>query len=189
MNRHQAVNNMRETKEYNHQAATEKLRSLISKGSICMMATTNDEGKISSRPMTTIDIDNDGTIWFFTSEQSGKVEEQEQDSSVYLMYSDPGKQTYIHINGYSESIHDKEKIKQLWTPALKAWFPQGAEDPNLCLLKVKVEEAHYWDSSSSKMIVFFRMVKAILSHEKYDEGETGALHISATKEKSTGKQN
>jgi hypothetical protein len=95
----------------------------------------------------------------------------------------------VHINGFSESIRDKEKVKQLWTPALKAWFPDGIDDPNLCLLKVKVEEAHYWDSSSSKMVVFFRMVKAILKHEKYDEGETGALHISSAKNKPTGNKN
>lgn len=172
---------MRETKEYNHQAATEKLQSLVSKGSICMMATTNDEGKISSRPMTIIDLDADGNLWFFTSEQSEKVEEQDKDSTVYLMYTDPANQTYVHISGYSEAVQDKEKIKELWSPALKAWFPQGTDDPNLCLLKVKVEEAHYWDSSSSKMVVFFRMVKAILKNEKYDEGETGALHISSSK--------
>lgn len=180
---------MREIKEYNHTAATEKLQALIPKGSICMMATRNDEGKIFSRPMTTIDIDDDGTIWFFTNEQSEKVEEQERDSTVYLMYCDPGKQTYVHIDGFSEAIRDNEKIKELWTPTLKAWFPQGVDDPNLCLLKVKAEEAYYWDSSSSKMIVFFRMVKAILSHEKYDEGETGALHLSPTIKTNTGNKN
>jgi general stress protein 26 len=174
---------MREAKEYNHQAATDKLMSLISKGAICMMATTNEYQKISSRPMTTIDIEKDGSIWFFTSEKSEKVEEQEQNNILYLMYSDPGKQTYLHIEGLSTLVLDKEKIHQLWTPALKAWFPEGIDDPNLCLLKVKVEEAQYWDSSSSKMIVFFRMVKAILSKEKFDEGETGALHISPTTKK------
>ena len=173
---------MRDVKEYNHTAAIEKLKSLISDGAICMMATYTDDGKISSRPMTTISVEN-GSIWFFTNEQSEKVEEQERVSTVYLMYADPAKQTYIHIDGYSEVMHDKEKTKALWTPALKAWFPDGVDDPSLCLLKVDVEEAHYWDSSSSKMVVFFRMVKAILTNEKYDEGETGNLHISKNEKK------
>ena len=170
---------MRENKEYNHDEAIAKLKSLISDGAICMMATKNDEGRISSRPMTTLEVDDNGEIWFFTNEFSGKVEEQEEDSTVYLMYADPGKQTYLHISGESELVNDREKIKQLWTPVLKAWFPQGIDDPALCLLKVKVEEAHYWDSSASKMVVFYRMVKAILSKEKYDEGETGSLHVKS----------
>ena len=168
---------MRHQKEYNHQEATEKLKTLIQDGSICMMATSNSEGKISSRPMTTVKLDDDGTIWFFTNEHSEKVDEQEQDNTVYLMYSDPGKQTYVHISGLSEVVHDRKQISELWSPILKAWFPSGEDDPALCLLKVSVEEAHYWDSSSNKMVVFFRIVKAILSKEKYDEGETGSLHI------------
>lgn len=53
---------------------------------------------------------------------------------------------------------------------VKAWFPEGSEDPNLILIKVKPVVAEYWDSTSSKMVVAFNMLKAIVTGEEYDEG-------------------
>lgn len=159
---------------YNHQKASEKLKELIDEVSICMMATTDTEGRISSRPMTTISAE-DGTLWFFTNEHSGKVDDQDDDSTIYLMYADPSKQTYIHVRGTSSLVTDRETIKSYWKPILKTWFPEGTDDPKLCLLKINVEEARYWDSSSNKMIMFFEMAKALLTKEPYREGETGTL--------------
>lgn len=170
---------MYKEKEYNHNAASKKLKELVDDVRICMLATKNHKGLIASRPMTTISVEENGTIWFFTNEHSGKVDDQQEDNTVYLMYSDSDKQKYIHIRGASELILDRQKIKQYWNPILKAWFPEGLDDPKLCLLKIDVEEAQYWDSSSSKMIVFFEMVKSIVTRKPFSEGETGTLNISS----------
>jgi general stress protein 26 len=35
---------------------------------------------------------------------------------------------------------------------MKAWFPDGLDDPDLALLRVHVEAAEYWDSPSSTMV-------------------------------------
>ncbi|MGE0632599.1 MAG: pyridoxamine 5'-phosphate oxidase family protein, partial [Pseudobdellovibrionaceae bacterium] len=35
------------------------------------------------------------------------------------------------------------KAEELWNPLYKTWFKQGLEDPDLVLLKVKVDSAEY----------------------------------------------
>ncbi|MBV8804083.1 MAG: pyridoxamine 5'-phosphate oxidase family protein [Sinobacteraceae bacterium] len=34
--------------------------------------------------------------------------------------------------------------KQLWSPAQRAFYPDGPEDPRLALLHVQIERAEYW---------------------------------------------
>lgn len=159
------------------QEALKKLTELVDEVKICMFATIQKDYTVTSRPMQTIKADNDGSLWFFTNEYSGKVDDVSKDNDVYLMYSHPGKNIYLHIKGKCAVITDKNKMKELWSPVVKAWFPKGLEDPALALLKVEADEASYWDSSSSKFVVFYKMLKAIAKGEIADEGEFGTLKI------------
>jgi general stress protein 26 len=69
-------------------------------------------------------------------------------------------------------IRDSQKAKELWSPVYKAWFPQGLDDPDLALLKVKVESVEYWDTPSNKMVQLFGFVKATLTGKGYQEEGT-----------------
>jgi general stress protein 26 len=99
--------------------------------------------------MQSINIDDEGSIWFFTNEYSGKVDDISKDNTVYLMYAHPGHNTYLHVKGKCSVVNDKDKIKKLWSPVVKAWFPKGEDDPALSLLKVEVTEASFWDGAAS----------------------------------------
>jgi general stress protein 26 len=161
----------------NNIEAIEKLQSLIKDVSICMFATQDADGTFSSRPMTTIQVDENGAIWFFTNENSGKVEDQREDNIVYLIYSNPSSQTYIHIHGRSSVITDRQKIRELWKPMMLAWYPEGANDPKLALLKVEPLQAKYWNSSSSNMVMIYNVLKSIVTKERYPGGEVGTLNL------------
>ncbi len=173
---------MKKTKEVpakeDHSQAIEKLRDLVKKVPVCMFTTVDNEGEVTSRPMTTIDVDNEGNFWFFTNEFGEKLLNESYDNGAYLIYSHPGVNTYVNIKGISNVIIDKNKIEALWKPMLKAWFPLGTNDPKLCLIKVITEEAKFWNSTSNKMVVLYNIVKAIASKEKYEEGEVGTLKLS-----------
>lgn len=155
----------------------QNLAKMINEVNVCMFTTTDDTGRISSRPMGTVQIDDDNNIWFFTNEYSEKIQEVSKDNSVNLIYAHPGKNIYINISGTCKIIIDKSKMTEFWNPLLKAWFPGGLDDPKLCLLKVVTEDAFYWNSSSNKMIVFANMLKAIVKGEKYAEGEMGKIKL------------
>ena len=157
--------------------AITKFKQLIEDVNICMFTTKDDHGDLFSRPMATVSIDEEGNAWFFTNEFSEKIQDVSSDNTVYLIYSHPGKNVYVTVKGTCTVILDKKKIQELWNPILKAWFPAGTDDPKLCLVKVVTEDAHYWNSNSNKMIVYFKMLKAIANREQYKLGETGKLSL------------
>jgi general stress protein 26 len=62
-------------------------------------------------------------------------------------------------------------MEELWNPILKAWFPKGLDDPNIILLKVSVEAAEYWDSTSSTIVQVAGFIKALVTGARADGGE------------------
>lgn len=150
-----------------------KLRDVIEEVKTCMFTTTDEECNVYSRPMLTIKIDNDLNLWFFSTEDSSKIQELSENKQATLVFSHPGKNTYMNIYGNCTVLHDREKMHQLWTPALKSWFQNGIEDPNLCLIQVTVDEATCWDNATNEMIP---LVKAE-SHNSYQTAEEGELLI------------
>lgn len=150
--------------------AIEKIRELTRDIDFCML-TTIDAGHLRSRPMSTQDADFDGDLWFFTSDETHKIDEIAKDNRVCASYAKPGSDTYVSISGRAEVVRDRAKMEELWSPILKAWFPEGLNDPHLCLLKVSAEQAEYWDSSSGKLVQLFGFLKAIATGEEASWGE------------------
>ena len=162
--------------ENNRQESIEKIRELTHGIDFCML-TTIDSGHLRSRPMSTQEMDLDGELWFFTSDDTHKVTEIEKDNRVNLAYSKPDDNVYLSISGRAEVVKDRAKIEELWSPVLKAWFPEGKDDPTLCLLKVSVEQAEYWDAPNSKIVQLFGMVKAIATGQEADYGENRKMNL------------
>jgi general stress protein 26 len=163
--------------ELDGEDALKKFRELVQDVNVCMFTTIDDKEQLYSRPMSTVQIDSEGNAWFFTNEFSETIQEVSKDNRVYLIYSHPGRNVFFTVKGTCTVIVNRKKIDELWNPILKAWFPGGKDDPKLCLVKVTTEQADYWSSSSNKMIVYFKMLKAIANKEKYNEGDTGRLKL------------
>ncbi len=150
-----------------------RLREIVDDIKTCMFTTTDAECNVFSRPMLTIKIDNELKLWFFSTESSANIKERTDNKQATLVYSHPGKNTYMNIYGTCAVVEDRGKIKDLWTPALKSWFQQGIDDPSLCLVQVIVDKAMYWDNSTNEMIP---LVKAE-SHNAYQTVEQADLFI------------
>ncbi len=162
--------------EDTRQASIEKLKSLTEGIDFCMLTTING-GQLRSRPMSTQEMDENGELWFFTSDNTHKVDEIEADNRVNAAYSQPDDNVYVSVAGRGSIVKDREKIEELWNPILKAWFPQGLDDPTLCLLKVSVEEAEYWDSPNSKIVQLYGFVKAVVTGKPAEGGEHGKVSL------------
>ena len=68
-----------------------------------------------------------------------------------LSYAKPEDNSYVSISGTAELITDQKKAQELWDPSYEQWFPQGASDPSLILIRVTVEQAEYWHAPSSAL--------------------------------------
>jgi len=163
--------------EDRRQESIDKLKGLLESIDFAMLTTIADGGRLRSRPMSTQEMDENGDLWFFTSDRTHKIEEIEADNRVNVAYSQPDDNTYISVFGRAEVVKDRQKIEDLWNPVYKAWFPDGLDDPALCLLKVSVEEAEYWDSSNSKVVQVVGFVKALATGERADGGDYGRIQL------------
>jgi general stress protein 26 len=145
-----------------------KLRELIEKIELAMMVTQDGED-LRARPMTTSQMDEDGHLWFFTNEFSSKTGEILNHEEVNLSYADKESNSYVSISGKASIVHDQKKVDELWHPILKAWFPKGKDDPDMALIRVIPYQSEYWDSNSNKMVQLFKIAKAIIKGETYQD--------------------
>lgn len=157
--------------EAERNASIKKLGEMMKGIEFAMLTTTDDDGSLRSRPMATQQVEFDGRIYFFTHASSPKVDEVEREDEVNVSYADPQQHRYVSVSGKARTSRDREKMKELWSPALKAWFPGGLEDPDLALLSVDVERAEYWDSPSSPVAHLVGFVKAVATGTTYQPGE------------------
>ncbi|MEP7039215.1 MAG: pyridoxamine 5'-phosphate oxidase family protein [Acidobacteriota bacterium] len=159
------------------QEAKEKLNELIKDIDFTMMTTIDTDGVLRSRPMSTQNSEITDALWFFTSDQTHKTDEIEKDNRINLSYAAPDDNAYVSVSGTAEIVHDKAKMEELWNPILKAWFPKGLDDPHICLMKVKAEQAEYWDSTSSTLVQIFGFVKAMATGQRAEGGENEKVNL------------
>ncbi len=148
-----------------------KFKDLVNEIKITALITHSQKEGLKGRPMSTAGVDASGDLWFFTNEFSGKVAEIASNNEVILSYASRSDNSYVIVKGKSELVDDKNKMQALWNPVLKVWFPEGLNDPSIMLLKVEPGEVEFWDGSSNKIVVVFKMLKAFLSGDEYNDGE------------------
>ena len=161
-----------------NKADFEKLREMIKDIDLCMLTTVDESDDLHSRPMSlNSDVDEEGNLWFFTSSNSHKASEIERTPNVNVSFIDTKQQHYVSISGMAELVRDRGKIKELWKPVLKAWFPDGPEQADVALLKVNVRKAEYWDSPSSTISYALSFVSSLVTGKQPDLGENRKVNL------------
>jgi general stress protein 26 len=158
-------------------AAVDKLRELVQDIRVAMFTTALPDGTLRSRPMMTQRTDFDGTFWFFSAWESGKVHELMQNAHANLAFAAPDDGRFVSVSGRASVVRDRRKAEELWHASYRAWFPRGLDDPNLSLLRVDVDSAEYWDAPSGKMVQLAGLVRAAVTGQPYhpDAGEHGQI--------------
>ncbi len=136
-----------------------------------MLTTKDADGSLTARPMTTVQKDFSGTLWFFASRSSPPARAIEASGIVGVHYGEPKDDVYVSLSGDARLEHDRPRMEALWSPMVKAWFPDGIDDPDLVMIRVDVHKAEYWDVQESKPVQLFKMAKAALSGERPTLGE------------------
>lgn len=155
-----------------------KLAELIKGIDFGMLTTVDDDGTLRSRPMSANgNVDFDGVVWFFTYGESHKVLEAQHHPQVNVAFSNPKAQSYVSLSGTAELVRDKAKIEELWEPALKAWFPDGVDTPDIALLRVTAHKGEYWDAPSGKIATAVSLVKALATGETAHPGENKQVDL------------
>lgn len=138
---------------------------------IAMLTTLDANGALASRPMSALEMDEEGALWFFIDVQSSKVDHL---SAVNLSFTDRAHGAYVSLSGHGEIDSNRARIKSLWTVFAKPWFPSGPDSDNLALLKFVPDSADYWDGPSSKMVRAFGMIASVIAGKPVAMGQHGS---------------
>lgn len=149
-------------KNLSNEEAIKKFKKLVNEINVCMFITNKQEAD-HTRPMATVEVEENGTLWFFTDIRSIKVEEINSNHTVHLVYAHPGKESYLDVWAEASVVTDMQSKKDKWTPFVKAWFPDGVDDPNLALLKVQPQDVYYWDAEAGRMVSFLKIIAGVIT--------------------------
>ena len=161
----------------NGEQALSKIKEIAEEQQTCFFCTNINTGiPMSARPMTVLEVDDHGYLWFMTSKSSYKEDELNNNPLVHLLFQSGKRSGFMNLYGIAELVEDQLKIETLWNPALEIWF-DGPDDPQIGLIRVEVLEGHYWDNASAAPIAAFKMLKSLLTGEPDHDGIQGDLNV------------
>jgi general stress protein 26 len=152
----------------------------IERAHIGMFTTQDEQGRLVSHPMINQQIDEEGVLWFFASDQSSIAHHIALNPEVNISFVRAEESLYVSVSGNAEEIKDRAMIRKMWSPELITWFPEGEDDPHLSLIKVTVHAAEYWDTEANKMLQLFKLAKAMMTGDtpKADSNAHGKVILN-----------
>ena len=136
---------------------------LVDRARIAMLTTMTREGKHESRPMALQEVEFDGDLWFFVDRNSDVAADVSENPQVNVAFSNDKNSEWTSIAGSASVLFDRAKAEELWSPAIKVWFPDGPDSPDLALLRVRAESAQYWESPGGKVRQLIGAARAVVT--------------------------
>ncbi len=157
--------------------AIDKIKSLVKSEQMCLFTTNLNTVPLSTRPMSAMETDDEGSIWFFSAKSSDKNHHINDDPRVQLFFSNPSSSEFLSVYGSAVITTDREKIEKYWSPIIKAWFTEGKDDPEVTLIKVAPEESYYWDTKNNKVVSMVKILSSVVTGKTMDDGVEGTLSV------------
>lgn len=154
-----------------------QLRQLLKGMPIGMLTTQTADGPSHSRPMLLHDVDDSGWLWFVTDRHSRKACELSMNPHATIAFQSNKGNRYVSVQGTAVVVRDDVKLKELWNPSLRAWFPRGRRDPGIVLVAVRVAHAEYWLVPRSRAARMFGAMKAMMTGRRHESGKHGVLAL------------
>lgn len=129
----------------------QRVRGLIVEIPFAMFTTRLADGTLRSRPMVANADAFDGALWFFTRTSSAVALEVAQDAHVNVTYVSAPEDRFVSVSGQAQVVRDDTHAARMWQPAYQAWFPGGASDADLSLIRVDVTRIESWDRRAGRM--------------------------------------
>lgn len=155
------------------------LRQLLKGTPVGMLTTQTNGGQSHARPMLVHDVDASGWVWLITDRHSRKVCELSQNPYVTLAFQSKNGTRFVSVQGTGVVVRDDVKLRELWNPTLRSWFPQGPRNAEIVLIAVRVTRAEYWLMPRTRLPRVIGMVKALLTGRRCVQGKHGILDLHA----------
>jgi general stress protein 26 len=128
-----------------------------------MFTSVDGDNALSSRPLTSQRIDNEGNMWFFASDEAGFTHDLQRRPEVNISFAHPQHNLYLSVSGHAYVLNDRAKARELWSASMRGAFPGGLDDPHLVLIRVRIQSGEYWDAGAGRMKQLVHFAKAAIS--------------------------
>lgn len=155
--------------------AIAKIRELATSARTCFFGTHPDKAGLDVRPMAIQDVDREGNLWFLSARSSLKNRHIARNPRVQLLFANVGDSEYLDVRGTATISDDRQLVKAHWTPIAKTWFHEGIDDPEVTVVKVKVDDGYYWDTAHGKALTMIQIAVGAVTGKTYDDGVQGTV--------------
>ncbi len=174
--------NQNQTEENRHDLrgveAKDKIRELIKKSEACFFCTALPFSESSgARPMSVLEVDDEGNLWFLSADDSYKNAEIAGDPSVHLYFQGSAHSDFLHLLGQASISRDPARIRRLWQPLFKTWFTEGENDPRITAIRVVPVEGYYWDTKHGNLVAGIKMIIGAALGKTMDDSVEGTLRV------------
>jgi general stress protein 26 len=156
--------------------AIEKIKEMAEDIKMCMFCTELSVRPVPTRPMSVLEVDDQGNLWFLSSKNSNKNFEIKHDDEVQLIFAKNADAHFLSVFGKAVIYTDRSHVADIWVPVANTWFEEGKNDPNATVIKVEPQDAYYWDTKSGKMISMLKWaLGAVIGSSVDDNSLEGRL--------------
>jgi general stress protein 26 len=158
--------------------ALAKIRELLKQFPIAFMVTAQDN-TIVARPIGVVGDHAafDGSLWFITDRRSRKVQAIQSGATTALLFQNDRDGAYLHLTGRAVVVEDAARLRKLYTPVQRTWFPDGLDDPHMTLLRFDASTGNYWDGHASMLRLAFAFAKSVMTGTPGASGNAGIAEI------------
>ena len=117
-----------------------------------LVITYRADGNAHARPMAVAQLQANLNAYFATNIDAPKVAEIEANPRIVVALQSESEHAVIY--GKATIVRDRDLIHKLWSESWRLWFPEGKNDPSICLVRVDAEEGEYWDRSGVEGVKF-----------------------------------
>lgn len=157
------------------QAAVDKLAELAREAQTCFFCTEPLGPDGGERPMTVLEVDAHGKLWFLSASDSQQNQEIAATPRVKLFFQAAQHGPFMVLQGQAGISRDRARIEQLWRFPHKTWFTGGQDDPRITVLEVAPEHGYYWDTKHGSAVAGVKMLLGAVLGQTLDDSIEGKL--------------
>lgn len=132
-------------------------------------------GEHRAVPMSHFALKDDNALWFVTANGTGVAEAAKAGQTGEYIIGAADAQLYARIDGTLEEVTDRGKLDEIWSPVAAAWFEDGKQDEDICLVKFAPRTAEVWATDGGAKFLY-EIAKANLDKDaKPDIGDHGTV--------------
>lgn len=98
------------------------------------------------------------SIWFITSSDTDLAAAIGRGAQARMTFVSPKQDFHASLQGELEIVQDDEKLDELWSLPVAAWFERGREDPTIRLLRFTPKEAAIWANEANRFLVGLKLL-------------------------------